>query len=44
VHRDAEHRFRVTIDETRPLPVVSPEEFSDEVAGTTPIRLPDRRR
>jgi MFS family permease len=44
VHRDAEHRFRVTIAETRPLPVVSPEEFSDEVAGTTPIRLPDRRR
>jgi MFS family permease len=44
VHRNAAHRFRVTIDETRPLPVVSPEEFSDEVAGTTPIRLPERRR
>jgi MFS family permease len=43
IHRDTAHRFRVTIDETRPLPVVAPEEFSDEVASTTPIRLPGRR-
>ncbi|WP_159499872.1 MFS transporter [Microbacterium sp. 18062] len=41
VHRDAARRFRLTIDETRPLPILAPEEFSDEVAGTTPIRLPE---
>ena len=35
-------RFRITIDETRPLRVVSPEEYSDEVAGTTPIPLHQR--
>ena len=40
VHRDAVRRFRVTIDETRPLPVIAPADFSDEVAGTTPLRLP----
>lgn len=42
VRRHDEKRFRITIDETRPLSVVdpAPEEFSDEVAGTTPIALP----
>jgi MFS family permease len=42
VRRNDEKRFRITIDETRPLSVVdpAPEEFSDEVAGTTPIALP----
>ncbi|MBZ4488222.1 MFS transporter [Microbacterium sp. cx-55] len=44
MHRDSAHRFRVTIDETRPIPVVAPEEFSDAVASTTPIPLPERRR
>ncbi|WP_133544604.1 MFS transporter [Microbacterium sp. BK668] len=45
VHRQASHRFRLTIDETMPLRVVGPAraEFSDEVAGTTPIRLPRER-
>lgn len=47
LHRRENARFRLTIDETRPLSVVqaSPEEFSDEVAETTPIALPtaDRR-
>ncbi|HWI30106.1 MAG TPA: MFS transporter [Microbacterium sp.] len=40
LHRHESRRFRLTLDETRPLRVVSPEEFSNEVAGTTPIRLP----
>jgi MFS family permease len=40
MHRDTARRFRITIDETRPLPVVAPAEFSDQVAGTTPLRLP----
>jgi MFS family permease len=44
VHRHAERRFRVTIDETRPLTVVAPAEFSDEVAGSSPIRLPSSTR
>jgi MFS family permease len=41
--RRAEHRrFGLAIDETRPLAVVraTPEEFSDQIAETTPIRLP----
>ncbi|MGC5224251.1 MFS transporter [Micromonospora sp. DT81.3] len=42
VHRHASKRFRLTLDETRPLRVVSPEEYSDAVAGTTPIPLPKR--
>ena len=44
VHRHESRRFALTLDETRPVAVVAqvaPEEFSDEVAGTTPIRLPD---
>lgn len=42
LHRHEERRFRLTIDETRPLSVVQPvpEEFSDEVASTTPVRIP----
>ncbi len=42
LHRHEERRFRLTIDETRPLAVVPPEEFSDEVAGTTPVRVVGR--
>jgi len=41
LHRHETRRFAMTIDETRPISVVAPEEFSDEVAATTPIRLPD---
>ncbi|ODT28756.1 MAG: MFS transporter [Microbacterium sp. SCN 70-27] len=41
VHRHETRRFALTLDETRPLSVIAPEEFSDEVAATTPIRLPD---
>ena len=46
LHRHEERRFRLTIDETRPLSVVQPvpEEFSDEVASTTPVRVPDADR
>lgn len=44
LHRHETRRFALTLDETRPLPVVAPEEFSDEVAGTTPILLPDTAR
>jgi MFS family permease len=42
LHRSEEKRFRLTIDETRPLWVMqpAPEEFSDEVASTTPVRVP----
>ena len=41
LHRHEERRFRLTIDETRPLSVVqpAPEEFSDEVASTTPSQV-----
>ncbi|HZU93563.1 MAG TPA: MFS transporter, partial [Microbacterium sp.] len=38
LHRDENRRFLVTIDETRPIDVVDPVEFSDEAAVTTPIR------
>ena len=41
VHRSETRRFALSLDETRPISVVAPEEFSDEVAGTTPIPLPD---
>ncbi|MFT4051132.1 MAG: MFS transporter [Microbacterium sp.] len=43
VHRDASRRFALTIDETVAVSVVDPvpEEFSDEVAATTPLRLPE---
>lgn len=44
VHRQEATRFRLTIDETRPLAVVAPEEFSDEVAATTPVPLPRDER
>lgn len=42
VRRHESRRFALTIDETLPLRVLEPQpaEFSDEVAGTTPIRLP----
>lgn len=47
LHRHRVRRFRLTIDETRPLAVVepAPEEFSEQVATTTPIRVSadDRR-
>lgn len=42
LHRNEERRFRLTIDQTRPISVIAPAEFSDEVAATTPIRL-DRK-
>ncbi|MFH8251430.1 MFS transporter [Microbacterium sp. B2969] len=40
VRRHESRRFRLTIDETVPVAIVAPAQFSDEVAGTTPIRLP----
>lgn len=42
VHRHRTRRFALSLDETTPVSIVSPEpeQFSDEVAGTTPIRLP----
>lgn len=40
LHRHEQRRFRLTIDETRPLTVIPPEEFSDQLAETTPIRMP----
>ncbi|MET0734873.1 MAG: MFS transporter [Microbacterium sp.] len=45
LHRREATRFRLTIDETRPLTVVPvPAEFSDEVAATTPVPLPRDER
>ncbi|WP_292833942.1 MFS transporter [Microbacterium sp.] len=44
LHRHETRRFGLSLGETRPIEVVAPEEFSDEVAGTTPIRLPDTAR
>ncbi len=46
LHRREDARFLLTLDETRPLSVirVEPEEFSDEVAATTPIRTERRDR
>ena len=46
VRRHESRRFRLTIDETLPISVVAPgpEEFSDQVASTTPIRLPQAPR
>lgn len=41
LHRHQSRRFALSIDETRPITIVAPEEFSDEVAGTTPIRVPN---
>ncbi|MBY0689749.1 MFS transporter [Microbacterium marinilacus] len=48
LHRRDETRFRFELDETRPIsiitraqPIVTPEEFSDQAAETTPIRLVD---
>jgi MFS family permease len=45
VHKHETKRFRITLDETRPLTTIAPEpeDFSDEVAGTTPIPLPTDR-
>ena len=40
LHRDESRRFALTVELTRPIDVVAPEEFSDEVAATTPITLP----
>ncbi|MCJ1709092.1 MFS transporter [Microbacterium sp. VKM Ac-2923] len=42
VHRHETKRFRLTVDETRPIRTIppEPEDFSDEIAGTTPIPLP----
>jgi MFS family permease len=44
VHRSSTRRFGLEITETRPIAVVAPvpAEFSDEVAGTTPIPVPPR--
>lgn len=38
LRRDESRRFLITLDETRPIEVVDPVEFSDEAAATTPIR------
>lgn len=44
LHRHESRRFALSLDETRPISLidaVAPEEFSDEVAATTPIRVAD---
>lgn len=46
VHRHETKRFLLTLDETRPITTIrpEPEDFSDEIAGTTPIPLPPTER
>ena len=46
LHRHETKRFRLTLDETRPITTIAPEpeDFSDEIAGTTPIPLPPGER
>ena len=46
VKRDESRRFHLTIDETLPISVVAPvaAEYSEEVAATTPIPLPQSTR
>ncbi|WP_402840284.1 MFS transporter [Microbacterium sp. GXS0129] len=42
IHRSTSRRFALTLDRTAAIPLipeVEPEEFSDEVASTTPIRI-----
>lgn len=41
LHRDPDNRFKVTLDATTTIRTadVAPEEFSDEVASTTPIQV-----
>lgn len=45
LHRQEDRRFKLTIDETRPLSVIPPQpvEFSDEVASSMPLREGGRR-
>lgn len=40
LHRDRERRFALTLEPTRPIDLVAPEEFSDQIAETTPITRP----
>ncbi len=45
LRREESSRFRLTLDETRPLRVVQPVEpvdYTEKAAATTPIRLPRR--
>ena len=35
-------RFKFEVTDTRPIPIIEPEEFSDELAQTTPVSLPKR--
>ncbi len=44
LHRHERRRFRLTLDETRPMSVIPPEEFSDQIAQTTPLRPSSERR
>ncbi|KAA9108539.1 MFS transporter [Microbacterium rhizomatis] len=42
LHRDQERRFRLTMDETRPLRVLTPEDVADTASGATTLPLPER--
>ncbi|ALJ18918.1 MFS transporter [Microbacterium sp. No. 7] len=44
LHREEGRRFALTLDETRPMPIIAREEFSDEVAGTTAIPVAEVTR
>ena len=35
-------RFVLAVEGTRPLPIITPEEFSDGLAASTPVPLPER--
>lgn len=35
-------RYKLAVDGTRPIDIIPPESFSDELAATTPVPLPER--
>ena len=42
VNRVEGSRFKLAVTDTRPIMIIAPEEFSDELAQTTPVPLPER--
>lgn len=42
ISRTEGSRFKLTVGDTRPIDIIYPENFSDEIAATTPVPLPER--
>ena len=40
VRRAEGRRFRLTLDDTQPIEIIPPPNFSDELAASTPVPLP----